>query len=142
MIDLKLLTNHFEEVMDKLSKRNIDAVFLNTLRESSLNYKQKKSALEELQATQNAKTKLFAKIKQEGGDINALKEECDLLKGQIALYSQEVELWENKLQEFSHNIPNIPDSKTPFGKDEKDNVEIKKVLEPTHFDFKPKEPKI
>lgn len=41
MIDLKLLTNHFEEVMDKLSKRNIDAVFLNTLRESSLNYKQK-----------------------------------------------------------------------------------------------------
>ncbi|WP_300669520.1 serine--tRNA ligase [Helicobacter sp. UBA3407] len=139
MIDLKLLTNHFEEVMDKLSKRNIDAVFLNTLRESSLNYKQKKSALEELQATQNAKTKLFAKIKQEGGDINALKEECDLLKGQITLYSQEVELWENKLQEFSHNIPNIPDSKTPFGKDEKDNVEIKKVLEPTHFDFKPKE---
>ncbi|MDE7176024.1 MAG: serine--tRNA ligase [Helicobacter sp.] len=139
MIDLKLLTNHFEEAMDKLSKRNIDAVFLNALRESSLNYKQKKSALEELQATQNTKTKLFAKIKQEGGDINALKEECDLLKGQIALYSQEVELWENKLQEFSHNIPNIPDSKTPFGKDEKDNVEIKKVLEPTHFDFKPKE---
>ncbi|WP_297810546.1 serine--tRNA ligase [uncultured Helicobacter sp.] len=139
MIDLKLLIHHFEETMEKLSKRNVDAVFLNTLRESSLNYKQKKSALEELQATQNTKTKLFAKIKQEGGDINALKEECDLLKAQIALYSQEVELWDNKLQELSHNIPNIPDSKTPFGKDESDNLEIKKVLEPTHFDFKPKE---
>ena len=82
---------------------------------------------------------MFAKIKQEGGDINALKEECDLLKAQIALYSQEVELWENKLQELSHNIPNIPDSKTPFGEDESENVEIKKVLEPTHFNFKPKE---
>lgn len=108
MIDLKLLTHHFEEAMEKLSKRNIDAVFLNTLRESSLNYKQKKSALEELQATQNAKTKQFAKIKQEGGNIDALKSECDLLKAQIALYAQEVELWENKLQELSHNIPNIP----------------------------------
>ena len=139
MIDLKLLINDFEGVMKKLSKRNIDAVLLSALRESSLNYKQKKSSLEELQATQNAKTKLFAKIKQEGGDINALKEECDLLKAQIALYSQEVELWENKLQELSHNIPNIPDSKTPFGEDESENVEIKKVLEPTHFNFKPKE---
>lgn len=139
MIDLKLLIHHFEEVMEKLSKRNIDAVFLSTLRESSLNYKQKKSALEELQATQNAKTKLFAKIKQEGGDIQSLKAECDLLKAQIALHTQEVELWENKLQELSHSIPNIPDSKTPFGKDESDNVEIKKVLTPTHFDFKPKE---
>lgn len=139
MIDLKLLIHHFEEVMEKLSKRNIDAVFLSTLRESSLNYKQKKSALEELQATQNAKTKLFAKIKQEGGDIQSLKAECDLLKAQIALHTQEVELWENKLQELSHSIPNIPDFKTPFGKDESDNVEIKKVLTPTHFDFKPKE---
>ncbi len=139
MTDIKLLIHHFEEVMEKLSTRYIDAVFLNTLRESSLNYKQKKSALEELQATQNAKTKLFAKTKQEGGDIHSLKEECDLLKAQIALYAQEVELWENKLQEVSHRIPNIPDSKTPFGKDERDNVEIKKVLEPPHFDFKPKE---
>ena len=61
MIDLKLLIHHFEETMEKLSKRNVDAVFLNTLRESSLNYKQKKSALEELQATQNTKTKLNKK---------------------------------------------------------------------------------
>lgn len=139
MIDLKLLIHNFEEVMEKLSKRNIDAVFLNTLRQSSINYKQKKSALEELQAAQNIKTKLFAKIKQEKGDISALKSECDLLKAQITLYAKEVELWENKLQELSHSIPNIPDSNTPFGKDESENVEIKKIGEPISFDFIPKE---
>ncbi len=139
MIDLKLLVNDFNAVVEKLSKRNIEATLLETLRQSSLNYKQKKIALEELQAEQNAKTKLFAKYKQEGGDINALKIECDGLKTKIDLYAKELEVWENQLQELTHNIPNIPDSKTPFGKDESDNVELKKVLEIPQFDFKPKE---
>lgn len=139
MIDLKLLINNFDETIQKLSKRNIDENFLKYLKEASLQYKQKKTALESLQAIQNAKSKLFAQYKQEGKDIKALKEECDLLKSKITLEIQEVELWEHKLQELSTNIPNIPDEKTPLGKDEKENIEIKKVLEPKIFSFKPKE---
>jgi seryl-tRNA synthetase len=36
-------------------------------------------------------------------------------------------------------IPNIPDADVPDGEDEEDNVEIKKILTPPTFDFKPKE---
>lgn len=139
MIDLKLLVNDFEGVVAQLTKRNIDEVFLETLRQTHLNYKQKKIALEELQAKQNSKTKLFAQYKQEGKDIQPLKKECDLLKAEITLYTQEIQGWEEKLQELSHIIPNIPDSKTPIGKDEQDNVEIKKILTPREFSFTPKE---
>ena len=113
MIDLKLLVNDFEAVAKKLSKRNMDATLLGTLRETSLNYKERKIALEELQAQQNAKTKLFAKVKQEGGDVESLKAECDMLKAKIELYAKELELWENNLKELTYAIPNIPDSKTP-----------------------------
>lgn len=139
MIDLKLLINNFDETIQKLSKRNIDENFLKYLKEVSLQYKQKKIALESLQATQNTKSKLFAQYKQEGKDIKDLKKECDLLKSKITLEIQEVELWEYKLQELSTNIPNIPDEKTPLGKDEKENIEIKRILEPKIFSFKPKE---
>ncbi len=139
MIDLKLLINNFDETIQKLSKRNIDENFLKCLKEVSLQYKQKKIALESLQATQNTKSKLFAQYKQEGKDIKDLKKECDLLKSKITLEIQEVELWEYKLQELSTNIPNIPDEKTPLGKDEKENIEIKRILEPKNFSFKPKE---
>ena len=139
MIDLKLLINDFDEVAQKLSKRNIDEVLLTTLKETTLQYKQKRVTLEDLQAKQNAKSKLFAQYAQEKKDIQELKKECDFLKSQIALHSQELEVWENKLQELSTTIPNIPDSKTPFGKDEQDNIEIKKVLTPREFSFKPKE---
>ena len=69
MIDLKLLINNFDETIQKLSKRNIDENFLKYLKEVSLQYKQKKIALESLQATQNTKSKLFAQYKQEGKDI-------------------------------------------------------------------------
>ena len=62
MIDLKLLVNDFEEVVAQLAKRNIDEVFLETLRQTHLNYKQKKIVLEELQAKQNSKTKFYLRF--------------------------------------------------------------------------------
>lgn len=139
MIDLKLLVQDFNEVINQLNKRNMEISFLNKLKEVSINYKEKKITLEELQAQRNAKTKLFSKIKSEGGDINALKAECDALKVNIEVHAKEVEVWEAKLQELAHNIPNIPDSKTPYGSDESENVEIKKVLTLPEFSFKPRE---
>lgn len=36
------------------------------------------------------------------------------------------------------SIPNIPDKSVPLGKDDGDNVEIRKYLTPTQFDFTPK----
>jgi len=37
------------------------------------------------------------------------------------------------------SMPNFPDDSVPEGADEDDNVELRKVLEPREFDFKPKE---
>ena len=139
MIDLKLLVNDFDAITQKLKKRNIDEILLAKLKEVSLNYKQKKSAIEELQAQQNSKSKLFAKYMQEKQDITELKKECEILKNQIDLQNDELKIWEDKLQEFSYTIPNIPDDRTPVGKDESDNVELKKVLTPKQFSFTPKE---
>ncbi|PZT48714.1 serine--tRNA ligase [Helicobacter valdiviensis] len=139
MIDLKLLVNDFESINEGLSKRNIQKTLLEELKEIALNFKQKKIALEEIQAQRNSKAKLFAQYKQEGKDINALKEECDTLKNKVSLYEEEVKTWEEKLEKLLKTLPNIPDSNTPFGKDEEENVEIKKILTPKEFSFKPKE---
>lgn len=46
---------------------------------------------------------------------------------------------EEKLFQKALLIPNFPDDIVPEGKDENDNVEIKRVLEPRAFDFEPKE---
>jgi seryl-tRNA synthetase len=46
---------------------------------------------------------------------------------------------EEELSIYALNIPNIPDDIVPVGKDEEDNVEIKKVLDIPTFEYKPKE---
>ena len=44
----------------------------------------------------------------------------------------------NELDNILSNIPNIPHSDVPNGKDENDNIEISKSGKILDFDFKPK----
>ena len=46
---------------------------------------------------------------------------------------------EEELYGIALSIPNTPDDSVPDGESEDDNVEIKKVLTPREFEFKPKE---
>jgi seryl-tRNA synthetase len=44
---------------------------------------------------------------------------------------------EDALKDIMFTIPNLLDKSVPIGKDEDDNIEIKKHLKPTKFNFKP-----
>ena len=48
-----------------------------------------------------------------------------------------IKVLEEKTNDFLLNIPNIPDESVPVGKDETENVEIRKWGEPGQFDFEP-----
>lgn len=139
MLDIKLLQNDFENVCNALRKKKVDESLLEEMRTLSLNLKEKKKELEELQAAQNAKSKLFGIYAKEGKDINALKEELAQNKQQVTILSQEVKELEEALEEKASIIPNMPDSSVPDGADENDNVELKQVLTPPVFSFVPKE---
>ncbi len=139
MLDLKELQNDFDIIAKKLRKKKVDETLLLNLKEISLKLKREKKVLEELQAEQNAKSKLFPQYQKEKKDISELKEDLARNKQKIALQNDTVRTLEEKMYEIALNIPNIPDDDVPSGEDEKDNVEIKKILEPKKFDFKPKE---
>lgn len=139
MIDIKQLSGDFDFVAQKLEIKKVESSVLEELRSRALAYKESKQKLEELQASQNANSKLFAQYQSEGKDIAPLKEQLEQNKKNIQSLTQEVDSLENALQSLLHNIPNIPDERTPNGDDENDNVELKKVLEPREFDFTPKE---
>lgn len=139
MIDLKLLMNDFEEVAGRLAKRHLEADFLEQARLLAGQYKAKKRESEELQAEQNAKSKLFGQYKKEGKEIDPLKAELDTLKIRLGEILPEVSALEGELESLALIIPNLPDEKTPVGRDEHDNIEIRRVLEPKMFDFRPKE---
>lgn len=139
MIDIRLLLNDFDFVNQKLQVKKVDTELLLELKDKAQVYRKAKQDLEALQAEQNKKSKLFGNYKSNGGDIEALKKELDLNKRNIIAATEVVQKCEDELEKLLFTLPNIPDEKTPCGDDEKDNVVLKKILEPKKFDFKPKE---
>lgn len=138
MIDLKLLENEFDEVSKRLAIKGVDSDYLEELKTALLEKKRVLKEFEELQAKQNRLSKEFGELKRNGGDIAVLQGELTENKGFLVAVSEDLKEAEAKLDLMSLNIPNLPDSDVPLGKDESENVEIKRVLEPRRFDFEPK----
>ena len=139
MINLKLLETNYDEFVKKLEGKNVKASLLDELLHTFNELKQKRKALENFQAIQNAKSKELGVKARAGEDVSELKSELNLNKAALADADEIVKQYEEKLEQISFSVPNITDNDVPFGKDEDDNVCIKTVLEPTKFDFTPKE---
>ena len=139
MINLKLLETNYDEFVKKLEGKNVKASLLDELLHTFNELKQKRKALENFQAIQNAKSKELGVKARAGEDVSELKSELNLNKAALADADEIVKQYEEKLEQISFSVPNITDDDVPFGKDEDDNICIKTVLEPTKFDFTPKE---
>ncbi|ARJ56154.1 serine--tRNA ligase [Campylobacter cuniculorum] len=135
MLDLKLFQKDFELFAQKLKNKKVDEDLLKILSELFAQLKKEKAILEELQAFQNK----FSKELSNSTNKEELKIQLSENKAKISSLNQKVNALQNELQTISHSIPNIPDDDVPIGKDEDENIELKKVLEPPRFDFEPKE---
>ncbi len=139
MVDLKELEKNFDAISEKLLTKGVDEESLQRLKELFKDYKSAKRSLEELQAKQNALSKLFGEYKREKKDITDLKKELEENKAKISSAQQKTRELEERLQTIALTIPNPPDEDVPVGKDESENRILKYVLEPKEFDFEPKE---
>ena len=128
MHNLKEIRKDFDTFKKSLEKRNIDIDFnnLEKLDQQNRSLIQKKETLEkEKKEISKSKDKsLFEKSKKISVEIDKLNEEQKNIK--------------IKLDKILFNIPNIPHSDVPAGKDENDNIEVLKSGNISTFDFKPK----
>ncbi|WQT66693.1 serine--tRNA ligase [Helicobacter pylori] len=140
MIDRKLLLQDFEMVALSLKKRNsaMDDE-LERLREAITHYKKQLIELEGLQAFQNKVSKEFGIKMAQKADASDLKKELENNKIKLNELSKSVGELEQQIDLKLSIIPNLVDEKTPLGANEEDNTEIKKILTPRVFAFKPKE---
>lgn len=136
MHDLKRIEANPEEFKKHLEKRSFSPSVVDTI--LGLNNERKKltNLVETNKAEINKLSKEIGLKKRNGEDANELMQKVSELKGSS-------EASEKKLSEIQENItheleviPNILADDVPFGKDENDNVEIKKVGTPKEFSFK------
>lgn len=86
----------------------------------------------------NDLSKLIGQKKRNQEDCTTLMEQVGDIGNKIQDDDQKLVVIEKKIEQILLVTPNILHESVPFGRDEKDNVEIKKYLEPTTFPFKPK----
>nr|WP_321431728.1 serine--tRNA ligase [uncultured Campylobacter sp.] len=141
MINLKLIETNFDEFNSKLKAKKVGEDVLKNLLEAYKENKKIKLETQNLQSEQNAKSKKMGEFMKSGDkeNANALKTELDSKKAQIATLNESLNESEEKLNLVAAAVPNIIDDDVPLGANEDENVELKKVLEPPCFDFKPLE---
>jgi len=139
MIDLKYIEKNFDEAAARLSKKGVKSELLDDLKTLFSKKKDANRAFESKRAEQKALSKEFGAYKAQGKDISELKSKLDALKEEISELESTAKIVEQELEQKALLIPNFPDDIVPDGADENDNVEIKKVLTPKEFTFKPKE---
>ena len=137
MIDLKLLRTEPEKVIQALARRkeNVDLDGLLALdkerREVLFEAEQKK-------AEQNAVSKQIPAMKKAGEDTTEVFAKMKKLSDEIKGYDEKLRELDEKMDAIAYTIPNLPNPSVPDGDTDEDNIEIRRFMEPTQFDFEPK----
>lgn len=137
MLDINLIRENPDLVRQNLKVRQmettpVDAVLeLDELRRALI------QDVEGLKAERNAVSKEIGRMKdpaERQAKIEAMRQVGD----QIADLDERLRQIEVQLEQNLSIIPNIPDERTPYGKDEEENVVVRTIGEQPKFDFEPK----
>lgn len=138
MLDPKLLRTDLAAVAEKLATRGfeLDVNKINQLEEQR---KTLQTQTEQLQAERNQSAKQIGQAKAKGEDVQPLLDAVAGLGAQLDEAKTKFEQVQTELDDLLAGIPNLPHESVPVGKNEDENVEVRRFSEPTKFDFEPKD---
>ena len=137
MIDLKLVRTNPEIVKEALEKRGEDTSVLERIRQLDEARRDLLYRVEQLKSLRNSTSEKIGQLKKAGKDAQDLVDQMRQVGEEIKQLDGEVRETEEKIQDLLLNIPNIPHSSVPIGKDDSENVEVARWGEPREFDFEP-----
>jgi len=137
MLEYKFIKDNLEAVKKNIADRymNADADLVVAL------FDEKSALLREIEELRKQRNENALSMKGKlDPDARAAKiEEGKQLKEKIAELEARFADLESRLAVEGAKIPNMANPEAPRGKEDKDNLEIKRVGEPTKFDFEPKD---
>mgnify|MGYP001821467813 CR=1 FL=1 len=138
MLDPKLIRSDLNAVAEQLKKRNFE-LDVATLNELESKRKACQVETEKLQSERNTKSKSIGKAKAAGEDIQPLLDVVAGLGDRLDAAKSELAEIQQKIDDIIMGIPNLLHESVPVGKDEDDNVEIRRWGEPRSYDFEVKD---
>ena len=139
MLDIKRIRSDAALVKQALRNRNMN---MDTAIDEILAIDESRrtvtTKMETMKAEQNAASKDVPRLKKEGQDVSALMAKMKELSEAIKQENEQLSVLEKQQEELILSIPNLPHESVPVGKDEQENVEIRRSGTPTEFSFTPK----
>jgi seryl-tRNA synthetase len=137
MLDMTLIREQPDLVRKALSDRQLDPASVDRILELDARRRVLLTEVEALKAERNTGSMLISRMKDVAGrqiQIDAMRKIGD----KIAKLDKGVAEVEEELKSVSATIPNLPDARTPYGKDESGNVVLRTAGQLPEFDFEPK----
>jgi seryl-tRNA synthetase len=138
MLDLERIRETPQWLDDGLKKRGL-APLSSKILDLDKERRAVQTRLQQMQSQRNELSRQVGDVKKSGGNADELMAQVASIKDQMT----NDELAEQKLAEQLNDIlvshPNIPQDEVPVGADETSNKLVSSFMEPTTFDFTPKD---
>ena len=138
MLDARLLRENPELVDASQAKRHKEPVSAE-FKKLDEALRAIKTEIQELQNRRNVVSKQIGIEKSQGNDAADLLAEMAGLSPKVKELEETQRQAQKEFDYFISTIPNILDAEVPEGEDEDQNIELRGFMEPTKFDFEPKE---
>ncbi len=138
MLDPKLLRSDLTGVAAELARRGF-VLDVDTFAALEEQRKGVQIEADRLRAERNANAKAVGAAKSKGQDAGALLAAGEALGGQLQTFEKRLEIIQAQVSSLQLELPNIPHASVPAGRDETDNVEVRRWGDPRQFDFAPKD---
>lgn len=138
MLDIKIIRENPDKVKAALKTRNADYdCYIDEILEIDEKRRKLSTETDALKAQQNKVSKQIPIMKKNGENTDAVMAEMKEISEKIKNDNAVISELEAKQRDTLLRIPNIPSETTPIGKDDSENVEVRKWGEPSKFDFEP-----
>ncbi|KVE40871.1 serine--tRNA ligase [Burkholderia sp. BDU5] len=134
MLDIQLLRKDLDGVAKRLADRGYT---LDVAAFSSLEAERREiqTRTEELQARRNSLSKQIGAMKGRGEDTSAVMAEVGGIGDEMKASAVKLDEIQARLSDLMLQMPNLPHESVPVGKDETENVEVRRWGTPRQFDF-------
>ena len=125
MLNTKYVREHLDAIRESLQRRKSDYP-LEELLKLDVDWRALKTKLQALEAQHNRASMEIAQRKKEGKETGDTVASLTELKKQIAGMQETLDSEEKRINELLWNMPNVLHESVKYGKDETENVEIRK----------------
>ncbi len=138
MLDPNLIREKPDFVKEQIQKKNADPSLIDRFLEVDAKRKELVKETDMLRHERKTLSQEIGKLLAQKKDVSELKARVKEIAGKIKENEKILSSFEEEYRDILLRIPNIPDPSVHYGKDESENIVVKRWGDVRDFDFEPK----